>query len=722
MRKDYLGETAGRITTGEEAPQPMTVKGEKRHSFRFHRLWAALLSFVLVTTGVTGKAPMSAEASYVNTNMNTFVHDAADMQTGYPGQDMQIHVRIGYNGVNGLYNPATDEIRNVRVRLSNDQSYLSVNQPGTTHKSNPYKNDTGEDGEDSKQKDAWEEGYQSGKSNALKNGMNYAYPVDGGVYPFEINASLFTQEQTAAVLKKGEYLDLTFNVTVRSDALTMKDNAGKTSDGYFGVPFTIWYDVPANSTGAQGSFVKTEFVNVFIAPSGDISNPGTQTKDQAFVIGENQETPSGVYPNVMNYGVNLRNRSGRPVYDVKVTLDTNLAEKSAVQLTESAKSQASKDFPFNINEANYDRNYERVEAGESISVPYSMSIKQNAATGYYPLHYRVSYKRAPGANVSVTEDYTFFVNIRNSGMIDSSSTKGEFNENDRTKARIIVDSYATEPEKVYAGEPFKLVLNMKNASSSINASNILFSLSSAKVSDTPVFNMEGGANSVVVNSLAAGETTTLSFQLEAAAGVDPKSYPITVEEKYDSPEFKNASEKVDINIPIYQNARLSASNFEVTPESIEVGSESNVTFGINNTGKVILYNVEAVFEAPSIKKISTYVGNIEPGKTGNVDVTLSGMAATEDEGKIPVTIRYEDVNGSPFEEKTEVTLYVTEPVETDPEMEEPGMQEKPDGSLGLIQKAAILVAIAAALAASVLTIRKRRQRKQRENERNDETI
>ena len=37
------------------------------------------------------------------------------------------------------------------------------------------------------------------------------------------------------------------------------------------------------------------------------------------------------------------------------------------------------------------------------------------------------------------------------------------------------------------------------------------------------------------------------------------------------------------------------------PDSVSVGEESNVMFGINNTGKVTLYNVMARFEADSIQ-------------------------------------------------------------------------------------------------------------------------
>ena len=567
---------------------------------------------------------------------------------------------MGYNGVNGLANPDTDEIKNVRVRLSNDQSYLTTkNSPTRTNKDNPYKNAGEDDEQGEAQKDAWDEGYKAGKNNAYKNGLNYVYPVDGGVYPFEVNASLFTQEKNLSALKKGEYKELSFTVNVRADALKMKDSAGNTSDGYFGVPFTIWY---TDGSGQEKN--RTEFVNVFITESGEVKDSGTKLVEKSFVVGENQLTPTGNYPTAMNFSVNFRNRSKNTLYDVKVKLNTALSEKDAVQLTANPKSEAQKDFPFDINEANYDREFAVVNSGETISPSYSMAIKSNTASAYYPLSYTVSYKTAPGSNVSVSDTYSFYVNIRNSSMIQVNQEKlGDFNANDRTKARLIVSAYRTEPEQVYAGQEFKLFLTMKNASTSIAASNILFTLTSEKSQDAAVFSIKDGANSFVVNSLAAGAETELAITVKANAGVDPKSYVMSINEKYDSPAFKNAEEKVDIDIPVYQTARMGFSNFSVTPESVSVGSESNAMFGINNTGKVILYNVQAIFQSDYIKKATAYVGNIKPGETGNVDVMLSAVKATMDDDTIPVEIQYEDVNGNKYSEKTEINLSITEQAE-----------------------------------------------------------
>ena len=150
---------------------------------------------------------------------------------------------------------------------------------------------------------------------------------------------------------------------------------------------------------------------------------------------------------------------------------------------------------------------------------------------------------------------------------------------------------------------------------------------------------------MALNTLSPGGVTELRYRLISRPGVDQRSYGLTVKTKYDSPEFKNAEESVTVDVPIYQQSRFSTSTFEVMPESIEVGGETNIMFGINNTGRVQLYNVNVRFEADSIKTNEAYVGNIKPGETGNVDVMITGEAPTQDEGKIKAIISYEDENG-----------------------------------------------------------------------------
>ena len=151
--------------------------------------------------------------------------------------------------------------------------------------------------------------------------------------------------------------------------------------------------------------------------------------------------------------------------------------------------------------------------------------------------------------------------------------------------------------------------------------------------------------------------------------MDQRSYGLTIKAKYDSPEFKNAEESLVVDIPVKQIARLSTGTFEVMPDSITAGGESNVMFAINNTGKVMLYNVTAAFEADSIQPTDSYVGNIKPGETGNVDCMVTGVAPTMDDGKVKVIISYEDENGVVFTEEKELTLFVMEDMSNMEDME-----------------------------------------------------
>ena len=241
------------------------------------------------------------------------------------------------------------------------------------------------------------------------------------------------------------------------------------------------------------------------------------------------------------------------------------------------------------------------------------------------------------------------------------------------------------------------------------------------------FTTESGTASKVVNSLAPGESTEVRARFTAKAGVDQRSYGITVKEKYDSPEFKNAEESIIVDIPVKQYARLSTSNMDVMPDSMTVGSESNVMFGINNTGKVVLYNVTVNFEADSIKPTDYYVGNIKPGETGNVDTMLSGIAATADDGTVHVIINYEDENGQPAEPvEKELTLLVEEEVQEDWNMDVPedmDVSGQPasgaNNKLLLAGGGVAFVAVIAAIVFAVKFIKKRKEAKQQKDDENE---
>lgn len=488
-------------------------------------------------------------------------------------------------------------------------------------------------------------------------------------FPFELTSET-TDRKHIGKITKGKKKSITISARVRRDI----------AEGYYGIPVYL-------ADGEEGGKGVQEYVNVYIQKStaAESSDPET-VKDVEFTLGEGQSTPRGVYPEVLNFSLNLANKGKLTAFDV--TAHMVMDKDNAV-------------FPFEINDANYDRHFDKIESGGVVSLDYSFAIQKNTYTGYYPIKLEITYRDSTDGELKKAEEQ-FFVHIKNKEKDETTTAAGEFNPNDRTKARIVVDSFRTEPKDVYAGDSFDLIIVMKNASASVPASNILFTLESEKASDSAVFSIAEGSSSHAINSLPANQTTELRLKMVARAGVDQRSYSITINEQYDSPEYKNATDKVTVDIPVKQVARMNIGSFEINPENISVGDDANITFQINNTGKVVLYNLMAKFKADSIKENEAYVGNIKPGETGNVDVNLTGKAVTTDDGKISLTISFEDENGNVTEETRDFILNVNEEMETDFDVIDPGIIDGEPKQFNAIPFIVIGVVIAVILAIVII--------------------
>ena len=502
------------------------------------------------------------------------------------------------------------------------------------------------------------------------------------IYPFEVTDSLNRHYKVGHVNKKAKKT-VNLNVNVKKGL----------EEGYY--PILIY--ISKRAQGEDG--MSSEYAKTIMAWIETKKTTGTSETDEdssepvAFALGENQSTPSANYSEVMNFDVNVRNTGYKTAYDVRV--DMELSE----DITK---------FPFEINDGNYDRQMGNMNPDQTVAVPFSMAVREKAKSGYYPIKFKIRYRENENGNFAAPVEDTFYVRVY--GKDEADSLDSEAGENERTKARIIVDSFETDPAEIYAGQDFTLKVRMKNASNSIVASNILFTFESEAVSDSPVFTTVNGSNSVVVNSLAPGASDTLTIKFSSSPTAEQRSYTITINEQYDSPEFKNAKEAVKIAVGLKQEARLNTGTIEVMPDAISVGEESNVMFSINNTGKVMLYNVNAVFEADSIQKNEAYVGNIEPGKSGNVDTMINGIAPTTDDGKVKLSITYEDENGKVSTVEKEIQLMVNEDQSMDESnvddtwnsddvQPEPSTTDKlkhlaiPVGIVGVVLAAVILVVI-----------------------------
>lgn len=516
-------------------------------------------------------------------------------------------------------------------------------------------------------------------------------------YPFEVTDSLNQHYKLGHINKGGK------------KTVNLRVNAKKNlEEGYYPVKINI----AKRAVGEDA--LSSEFEKTIVVWAEVKETTGTKESDDsgsepvAFALGENQTTPQASYNEAMDFSINVRNIGYKAAYDVRMEM----------QLSEDITK-----FPFNITQANYDQWLGNMNADQTVEVPFSMTVREDVKSGYYPINFKIRYRELENGDFAADIEKTFYVYVIGK---DEDELDADAGENERTKARIIVDSFQTDPATILAGQDFTLRVRMKNASDSISASNILFTLESETVSDSPVFTTPNGSNSVVVNSLGPGAAAELSMKFTSSPSAEQRSYTITINEQYDSPEFKNAKESVKIAVALKQEARLNTGTIDVMPDSITVGGETNVMFQVNNTGKVTLYNVMAVFEADSIQRNEAYVGNIKPGESGNVDTMITGIAPTMDEGNVKLILSYEDENGAVTEVEKEMQLYVTEAVEepeTDP-MIDPNNMGGEDTNVSFFDKYkqyAVPAGIAAA-ALLILIITVIRRRRKKKSEMDDEIL
>ena len=170
------------------------------------------------------------------------------------------------------------------------------------------------------------------------------------------------------------------------------------------------------------------------------------------------------------------------------------------------------------------------------------------------------------------------------------------------------------------------------------------------------------------------------------------------------------TDEAKVSVPVKQEAKYDTSTPEINPTSIMVGEQSNVMFQIYNTGKTTLYNVQVKFEADSVEGGDTFIGNLAPGATGNVDAMVNGIAATTDDGSVKAVLTYEDDAGNQTRQEIDMQLYVSEPMIDDgSDMMIPEEEPQKTSNIGMI--VGIIAAVAAGIVVVVVVVKLRKKKK-----------
>ncbi len=434
-------------------------------------------------------------------------------------------------------------------------------------------------------------------------------------------------------------------------------------------------------------------------PETPQEDPQPSTTNSNIMIGGNWVTPvanAGQYVNVVLPVVNM----GRSWVD-HVVVTPQISQDAAA-------------WPFEIETSNYSQTIEGLpgtdDGGSDMDrrreLTWTLKTRKDAPSGYVPINFTVSYE----------DENNVLTNVTLTSYVKVVGTTGVSADGKASTPRVIVTGFSTDPETVHAGETFTLTLHMQNTSQATAVKNMVFDIQAASEStDTTyvaaAFLPTAGSSTIFVDQIAPGATKDISMEMEARADLSQKPYVVNVKMNYEDENVNAYENTASVSIPVRQEARIDTSSIEVMPESIEVGSEANVMFSIYNIGKTQLYNTTVKFIGDSITGGETYLGNIAPGATGNVDAYLSGAAATMDDGVIKIEITFEDEAGEATTVEKEMNLFVTEPYYPEMDMDMMADPMADQGGGFKIWYVLVPLALIIAVAAVIVVILKKKKKK-----------
>lgn len=410
-------------------------------------------------------------------------------------------------------------------------------------------------------------------------------------------------------------------------------------------------------------------------------------------------------------------------------------------------------WPFKTEYQSYEASISELNAGDSGSVKFNFTQRDDAGDKTYRLTFAVTAENESGEKV-YDDKVTYSVNtsakpesqkedskndnsgqsaggsndggnidayaggVDNGDAVYSGGGGGEASGNGSVP-RVIVTGFTTNPADVKAGSDFTLTLHLKNTSKASRVGNMLFELEaptegSDEQTTAPAFLPSSGSNSIYLDGIAANGTADISIDLNAKADLVQKPYSINVSMKYEDANASQIEASSSISIPVKQDARFEFSEFEITPESIAIGEEANVSCNLYNLGRIKLYNAKAIFEGEDIKKNETFLGNLEPGSSTSIDVMLEGIQATQGDGQVKMTLSYEDEAGTVS--TTEQTFNFTVTEATDDAMVDEMPEENAAGGLPIVPIILVILIIAGIVAAVVIKKKKKSQKLAEEEE------
>lgn len=511
--------------------------------------------------------------------------------------------------------------------------------------------------------------------------------------------------------------------------------------------------------------VRAQEESVKTGQKGEITEQSTEGTDGEDVlrqislsVGDGQETPVFKAGEKTTLTINVMNKGNADAQNVRISPVVESTDK----------------WPFDMNKLNYELDLGTIEAGKQASAVWGsdkdpLTVRSDVTGKSYQLNFKITYD--DGQKAYEADKYVFVkttaaekpaddgknenqnpggsgngsdgsggsgtgsggtsggMDISGGGVYNSDPmvSGGSGSSGNGSVPRVIVTGFSTNPGKVRAGTNFKLIVHLKNTSKQTAVRNMLFDFQAPAAgtdaaAEAPAFLPVSGSSSIYLDSIPADGTKDISIDLNARADLVQKPYSISMSMKYEDNDAVQYDGESSLAIPVKQEARYEFSEIQISPDTVAVGEEANITCNLYNLGRVKMYNVKVRFESDAIEGQEQFLGNLDSGASGVIDGIVTAVAESYDESNCKLILTYEDDAGNETSVEQPFTMTVTAMEEmTGMEMMGEIPEETPSSPLPMILAAvAVAVVIAVIVVVVIVKLRKKKRLAEEEEELMDE--
>ncbi len=227
--------------------------------------------------------------------------------------------------------------------------------------------------------------------------------------------------------------------------------------------------------------------------------------------------------------------------------------------------------------------------------------------------------------------------------------------------RLMVSNYEVSTGSVVGGKEFDLQLTLKNTAPKNTVKNIKVTVSTENGEFLPV----DGAGTAYVESINATEEEAITLKMKAIKGLQEKSYKVKIKTEYESSNGYEYTVEEVIFLPVTMEQRVAVTELLVQGADAKIGDSVEITAKVNNMGEGSLYNVMATVKGDGVDEMSTFIGNVETGKSGSVDIITLASEVTNEASQTYLYVTYEDIEGNKQEIEQKISLAISTPIYDD---------------------------------------------------------